>query len=180
LPEKGNTPKQKQMKINKYKKVWEIWLTSKDKLYGYVFSRFKNKELAEEVTQEVVLKLHNSCCSQKEIKNLNAWLFQIAHNVSLDILKKEAKHRDLYQNESESNTSNWEELTNFLGISQKEIAVQLQLGLSATKSRIQRAREMLKQEIKTCFNLEMDKKGVPISAELKNSCDTLENLQKKK
>jgi len=83
------------MKIDKYEQVWDIWNKSKVKLYNYSLARFKDKKLAEEVTQEVVLKLYKSCCSDKEINNLNSWLYQITHNVSLDILKREAKQRDI-------------------------------------------------------------------------------------
>lgn len=190
------------MKIEKYEQVWNIWNTSKEKLNAYVLSRFKNKELAEEVTQEVLLKIHKSCCSEKEINNLNSWLYQIAHNTSLDILKKEAKHKDLQQlTDNEPSSETWDELSTFLGplisflpekyaiplkmsdiegIPQKEIAHKLGLGLSATKSRIQRARDQLKQEIKNCYKLEMDRNGTPINAELKDSCSPLKELKKKK
>ena len=83
------------MKIIVYKQVWDIWNNSKERLYQYVLSQFRNVELAEEVTQEVLFKIHKSCCSQKEISNLNSWLYQIAHNTSLDVLKKETRKIDL-------------------------------------------------------------------------------------
>ena len=190
------------MEITEYKQVWSIWNKSKEKLYGYVLSRFGNTELAEEVTQEVLLKIHKSCCSQHEINNLNSWLYQIAHNASLDILKKEAKKRELIGIDGDQeNLNKWEELSLFLeplvdflpkkyavplkmadfeGISQKQIAVKLGLGLSATKSRIQRARVLLKQEIITCYHLETDKNGVPIHIDLKDTCKPLIALKKKK
>jgi RNA polymerase sigma-70 factor, ECF subfamily len=188
------------MKITEYEQVWPIWNQSKERLYAYVLSKFKNKELAEEVVQEVLLKLHNSCCSEKEILNVNAWLFQIARNTSLDILKKNEKQIDKVEfvedpesyEPLEELAAFIEPLINFLpetygtplkmsdleGIPQKEIAATLGLGLSATKSRIQRARELLKQEIKTCYHLEMDKNGIPIQLELKNTCTSLKTLKK--
>jgi len=190
------------MKITKYEQVWEIWTESKDKLFGYVLSRFKNRALAEEVTQEVLLKIHKSCCSDREISNLNSWLYQIAHHASLDIVKRETKHGQLDQtDENDSSSIAWEELSFFLeplinflpekyaiplkmadleNIPQKEIAAKLGLGLSATKSRIQRARLQLKEEILACFNLETDKNGIPISFELKDNCSPLKRVKKKK
>ena len=188
------------MKITEYEEVWRIWSQSKEKLYAYVLSKFKHKELAEEVAQEVLLKLHNSCCSEKEILNVNAWLFQIARNTSLDILKKDEKQKGKGEIiEAEESPEPLEELAAFLeslinflpetyavplrmadleGIPQKEIAAALGLGLSATKSRIQRARELLKQEIKTCYHLEMDKNGTPIQLELKDTCTPLKAMKK--
>lgn len=190
------------MKIIEYEQVWNIWNNSKEKLYRYVLSQFRNVELAEEVTQEVLFKIHKSCCSQKEINNLNSWLYQIAHNTSLDILKKETKKIKLIQvDENQESSPKWEELSFFLeslidflpkkyaiplkmadldGIPQKDIAIELGLGLSATKSRIQRARELLKQEIKTCYHLKIDKNGVPIDIDLKDTCESLKDLKKKK
>jgi len=189
------------MKITKYEQVWEIWIQSKDRLFGYVLSRFKNRALAEEVTQEVLLKMYKSCCSKKEINNLNAWLYQIAHHASLDIIKRETKQRQLVQaNELENSSIVWEELSFFLeplinflpekyaiplkmadleNIPQKEIAAKLGLGLSATKSRIQRGRLQLKEEILACFNLETDKNGTPINFELKDNCSPLKQVKKK-
>lgn len=186
------------MEIKKYQQVWEIWQESKDKLYAYVLSRFKQKELAEDVTQDVLLKLHKSCCSGKEINNLNSWLYQIAHNTSLDILKKETKSRETTQPLENKNTSaSLEELSTYLeplidflpekyavplkmsdleGIPQKEIANKLSLGLSATKSRIQRARAQLKEVISTCFHLEVSKDGSIINADLKQTCKPLNKL----
>jgi len=190
------------MKIKKYDQVWEIWQESKDRLYAYVLSQFKKKELAEDVAQEVLLKLHKSCCSGKEINNLNSWLYQIAHNTSLDILKKETKNKEIIQiEENQNNSISLEELSSFLeplisflpekyatplkmsdleGIPQKEIAHKLGLGLSATKSRIQRAREQLKKVISTCFHLETSKDGAILNADLKQTCQPLQDLKKKK
>jgi len=185
------------MEIKKYEQVWEIWVESKDRLFAYALSRFKEKELAEDVVQEVLLKLHKSCCSGKEINNLNAWLYQITHNASLDILKKEAKNRELSQIESTNSSVLLEEISSFIkplieilpekyaiplkmsdleGIPQKEIANKLGLGLSATKSRIQRARTQLKELIITCFHIETDKNGALISADLKQTCKPLNDL----
>lgn len=188
------------MKITKYKQVWEIWAQSKDRLFAYVLSRFKDRTLAEEVTQEVLLKMYQSCCSNREINNLNGWLYQIAHHASLDIVKREKKHSQLNQaDEGENRSIVWEELSFFLeplinflpekyatplkmadlkGIPQKDIATKLGLGLSATKSRIQRARMQLKQQILTCFNLETDKNGTPINFELKDTCNPLKESMK--
>lgn len=189
------------MKLTEYNQVWSIWQESNQKLYAYVLSRFKKKELAEEVTQEVLLKLHKACCSDKEIKNINSWLYQIAHNTALDITKKEAK-KDMQlplSTASEIDSKSYEEISKFLlpligflpekygiplkmsdiqGMRQKDIATELGLGISATKSRIQRARELLKTEISTCFHLQMDKNGTPIYASLKDCCEPLVEIKK--
>jgi len=180
------------MKINQYDQVWDLWLSYKDKLHGYVMKRFKDEELAKETTQEVLLKMHKSCCSEKEIKNVNSWLFQIAHNTVIDQLRQQNKivHEPIERIE-EADESIWQELEECVeplikllpekyaiplkmsdidGIKQADIATKLGIGLSAAKSRIQRARTMLKEEIVRCCTIETDKNGVPISIDGNVKC----------
>lgn len=180
------------MKINQYNQVWDLWLSYKDKLHGYVMKRFKDEELAKDTTQEVLLKMHKSCCSDKEIKNVNSWLFQIAHNTVIDQLRQQNKvvHESVEKIE-EADESVWQELAECVeplikllpekyaiplkmsdieGIKQADIAVKLDIGLSAAKSRIQRARTMLKEEIVRCCNLETNKNGVPIFLDCNDDC----------
>ncbi len=180
------------MKINQYDQVWDLWLSYKDKLHSYVMKRFKDEELAKDTTQEVLLKMHKSCCSDKEIKNVNSWLFQIAHNTVIDQLRRQNKivHESVEPVPTDDN-SVWQELEDCIaplikllpekyavplkmsdidGIKQADIATELGIGLSAAKSRIQRARMMLKQEILKCCAIETDKNGVPISIDINCLC----------
>ena len=179
------------MKINQYDQVWDLWLSYKDKLHGYVMKRFKDEELAKDITQEVLLKMYKSCCSDKEIKNVNSWLFQIAHNTVIDQLRQQNKivHQSVEPAQTDD-SSVWQELAECVeplikllpekyavplkmsdieGIKQADIAIELGIGLSAAKSRVQRARTMLKEEIVKCCVIEMDKNGVPVSVD--NACD---------
>ena len=55
----------------------------------------------------------------------------------------------------------------------------MNLSLTATKSRIQRARKLLKDKIIECSNLELNAKGNPISIEIKADCEPLQKKSKK-
>jgi RNA polymerase sigma-70 factor (ECF subfamily) len=63
-------------------------------------------------------------------------------------------------------------------IKQADIAKKLNLSLSATKSRIQRARQLLKAEFITCCHFKTDKQGNLISFEIKDSCEPLQKVKK--
>jgi RNA polymerase sigma-70 factor (ECF subfamily) len=63
-------------------------------------------------------------------------------------------------------------------IKQADIAKKLNLSLSATKSRIQRARQLLKAEFITCCHFKTDKQGNLISFEIKDSCEPLQKVRK--
>ena len=58
---------------------------------------------------------------------------------------------------------------------QKEIAETLSLSLTAVKSRIQRARILLKKEMLECCHLEFGKQGEIISFDIKAHCAPLLN-----
>jgi RNA polymerase sigma-70 factor, ECF subfamily len=66
------------------------------------------------------------------------------------------------------------------GLKQAVIAEKLGLSLTATKSRIQRARQLLKSEFITCCHFETDKNGQLISFEVKDNCAPLQAIIKKK
>ncbi len=66
------------------------------------------------------------------------------------------------------------------GIKQADIAEKLNLSLTATKSRIQRARDLLKKEFVTCCHFETDATGGLLSFSIKDSCIPLQQVQEKK
>lgn len=65
------------------------------KLYGYIFSMIKSKEPAEEIVMDVFMKIWTSRDMVTEIRNLNAFLFQIAYHKSLDFLRAATRSRAL-------------------------------------------------------------------------------------
>ena len=53
-------------------------------------------------------------------------------------------------------------LTEYEGLSQKELADRLGLSVSGAKSCVQRARQKIKDKLLTCFYLEFDRRGMII------------------
>ena len=188
-------------KIEKYAKVSMLWLEYKNALKFYIFKKVKNEDLANELSNEVLMKVYNSCCSGNEIRNIRSWMFQIAHNTTIDYLKKENKftHEIPEIIESDENNSYKEaeellkplikllpykyalplQLSDIEQLKQSEVSIKMNLTLTATKSRIQRARKLLKEKIIECSNLELDEKGNLISIEIKSSCKPMQKNMKK-
>jgi RNA polymerase sigma-70 factor (ECF subfamily) len=81
--------------INEY----EIQLTGLyeeyyDKIAHYVFVHIGNKEEAEDIAGEVFLRALKSLKSYREQGvPMQGWLFRIAHNLTVDYLRKMDKHR---------------------------------------------------------------------------------------
>jgi len=63
------------------------------------------------------------------------------------------------------------------GVKQTDIATQLNLSLSATKSRILRAKNLLRKEIETCCHLEKRADGQILDFRIKESCKSLQEFK---
>jgi RNA polymerase sigma-70 factor (ECF subfamily) len=61
------------------------------RLFQYIFKIIKSKEAAEEITMDVFLKLWLSREMMTEIKNMDAFLFRVAYNKSIDFFRAAAK-----------------------------------------------------------------------------------------
>ena len=143
-------------KIEKYENVSKLWLEYKNALKFYILKKVKNEDLANELSHEVLMKVYNSCCSGNEIRNIRSWMFQIAHNTTIDYLKKENKftHEIPEIIESDENNSYKEaeqllkplimllpnkyalplQLSDIEQLKQSEISIKMNLTLTATKS----------------------------------------------
>ncbi len=183
-------------KIEKYTEVSSLWLQYKSGLKYYILKKLKNEDLASELSHVVLMKVYNSCCSGNEIKNIRSWMFQIAHNTLVDYLEKENKYTtevsDIMEAEEINAYREAEELVTPLikllpakyriplqlsdieGLKQTEVSKIINLSLTATKSRIQRARILLKEKIIECSILEINDKGNLVSSEIKSNCKPLQ------
>lgn len=189
------------MKITKYQQASTLWLEYQQALRNYIRSRVKDEDTTNEITQQVLMKIYGTCCTDREIQKVDAWLFRIAHNAVADYWQTQKKiSHDLPDVLQEDDKSVWSELVEYVeplinllpemyarplylsdieGLKQSEIATQLNLGISATKSRIQRGRELLQKEILTCCNTETDNWGNIVGFSVKESCTPLQQLRKK-
>ncbi|MCM8569354.1 sigma-70 family RNA polymerase sigma factor [Gramella jeungdoensis] len=189
------------MELNKYKDISEQWLEYKDALNNYILKIVKDPDTANSLSHEVLMKVYSSCCSGREIRNIRSWLFQIAYNTCMDYFKKENKNTDLqteikeseeepvYQEAGEfvepllglipSKYSEPLKLADIRGLKQQEVAEKLDLSLTATKSRIQRARQMLKEKIMECVHIEVDGQGNLMAFNIKGTCQPLKDHLKK-
>ncbi len=188
-------------KINTYTDASTLWTAYKNEMLFYILKKIKDKEIANDLSHEVLMKIYNSCCSNTEIRNVRSWMFQIAHNTTIDYLKKENKFTDevseIFEKDENNSYREAEELMKPLinllpekyavplqlsdieELKQAEVSKKINLSLTATKSRIQRARKLLKEKIIECCNLELDEKGNLLSLEIKQSCAPLQpNLKK--
>lgn len=178
-----------------------LWLEHQKELRNFILKRVRDQDLANDILQDVLMKVYNFCLKRSGVRNVRSWLFQIAQNTIIDHYRKQAKFSDKdipEKYEEEENIAFSEALTyitpilNFLppkyavplrlsdidGLKQSEIAKKLNLSLPATKSRIQRGRQLLMAKFITCCHFEKDASGNLLSFSIKDSCIPLQKIKK--
>lgn len=177
----------------------KIWNTHKKHLLNFIKTKISDDFTAADILQEVGIKLHNSLNKETDIKDYKTWLFQVTRNTIADYYRKNKKETEivLIEDEIAINTSacvcdlsgfviqNYlpEKYSKALYLSdieqksQQEIAEILHLSLTATKSRIQRARKKLKELVLNCIAISYNSKGQISNFNLKKDCELPQELK---
>jgi RNA polymerase sigma-70 factor, ECF subfamily len=181
--------------------VPQLWLEHKQLLRSYIRKRVADEEDAKDIQEEVLMKVYTFCASKSGVRNLNSWLYQIAHNTIVDYYMRKNKlvalGEEMDIEDVETNTVP-AEAANFIipliqllpkeyagplllsdieGIKQQDIAARLNLGLSATKSRIQRGREKLRDLFLECCSIEFNEQGEMVHFDIKPHCVPLQAIK---
>ena len=82
----------------------ELYVQFKSLVYNVALSYVQNKEDAEEITQDVFIKLFQSFTDFKQESTLKTWIYRITINRSLDFLrhKKSQKRFFIFGKRSEN------------------------------------------------------------------------------
>lgn len=65
----------------------------KDRIYNVTIGMIQNVEDAEDLTQEVFVEVFNSIGVFREDSSLNTWLYRIAVNKSLELIRKRSRKK---------------------------------------------------------------------------------------
>ncbi|MEO9891058.1 sigma-70 family RNA polymerase sigma factor [Aurantibacter sp.] len=161
-----------------------IWTDLNDELFKFILGKVKDEQVSKDIHQEVFLKVQSKVNQLKHTSKLTSWVYQITRNTIIDYFRKAkensipitdldiperqeqnfdySKLTNCINQKIESLSSNHKEaiiLTSFKDYTQKELAHHLNISYSGTKSRVQKAREILKENILDCPNVESDTTG---------------------
>jgi RNA polymerase sigma-70 factor (ECF subfamily) len=161
-----------------------IWDTYCCRLLAFLTSRVSDVAEAEDLLQEVFIRVHYHLCCLPPPEKMDGWIYQIARNLVIDYYRRRHATVELppdlsvavdYEKEDpqaelslslremvERLPEPYREtllLTEYQGLSQVELAGRLGLSISAVKSRVQRAREKLRKMILACCHIELDRRG---------------------
>ena len=174
--------------------VWEGFHTP---LLRFIRARVSDEETAEDLLQDVFLKIHQQCDSIKEVNKLESWIYQITRNAIIDYYRRKQPTTTLEESEVQELLEELPEddivselvpcirtmvnslpeqdrqaliLTEYQGLTQKEFGERLGLSFSGAKSRVQRAREKLKQMLLACCHFELDRRHHIINYQSRCQC----------
>jgi RNA polymerase sigma-70 factor, ECF subfamily len=161
-----------------------IWNKHHKELYAFILGQVKCADQAKDILQDVFLKAHLHASLVKDPQKIRPWLFSVARNAVTDSFRK-TKHYPALRSEISDPKTESEESKRFNtencvrgfiaqlpdgyrqalirsdlhGESQKALSASLKLSYSALKSRVQRARKMLKESLESCCRIIHDKYG---------------------
>jgi RNA polymerase sigma-70 factor (ECF subfamily) len=168
-------------------KLEDIWIIFEDRLKSFIRSRISDEMAAEDILQEVFIKIHSNIDTLRDDSKIQSWIFQITRNLMNDYfrsIKKTDQHPPIPDEVEADNSSDlmadtlkdmvkmMDELpaedcealclTELGGMSQKEYAKKTGISYSGAKSRVQRAKIKLKDLLMKCCHYQFDKYGTVI------------------
>lgn len=189
--------------------VGPVFQEYEGKLEAFIRKRVSDEEDSKDLLQQVLLKLFRHCEKLEAVKNMQAWVYQLTRNTLNDYYRETARKQAYSQlnefgetaglaDQQEENIQ--KEMLEYIrpmiellkpmysqplimsdleGISQQQIADHLGISLSGAKSRIQRAREQLRELMLECFVLETSRDGQIVDMEVKGSCQRMLAVKRK-
>jgi RNA polymerase sigma-70 factor (ECF subfamily) len=96
------------------KAVEAVWEEFHQLLYNFILRQVSNPAEAEDILQEVFLKIHRGLDGLRETGHLRAWVYQITRNAIVDYYRSASRQKELPLNEvvADVRLSNWDEDAN--------------------------------------------------------------------
>jgi RNA polymerase sigma-70 factor (ECF subfamily) len=160
----------------------DVWTAFRQRLYSYIRDRSRSPQDAEDILQNVFVKVHLRLETLDDGAHLTSWLYRVTHNTIVDHYRKKrplptdlepaaavedgipiaeqrlapflrelidglpAKYRDALT------------LSELEGLTQNEMGQRLGLSTSGAKSRVQRGRAMVREQLLECCHVELDRR----------------------
>jgi RNA polymerase sigma-70 factor (ECF subfamily) len=165
----------------------DIWADLGARVRRYIGKRVSDSHIADDLTQDVMLKVQGHWDSRPTEERRKAWVFAIARNRVIDYYRARAtRERSGTVDEIAAETSEdlqqetagtlgpclvrmmellpapYREgikLADVEGLAQQVVAERTGMSLTGAKSRVQRARQQLREMVEDCCQVEQDRRG---------------------
>ena len=177
--------------MNQLEVIWQQYAAN---LLYFIKKRVSDPAIAEDIRQEVFVKMITKIKSIKDQTKIESWLFSVTRNSIIDYYRNNKSASELpnwiHQIEEADESKAQRELSACLepmisrlpekyrfaihmseieGKNQKEIAESENISLSGAKSRVQRGRHLLKEMLHNCCEIQLNKNNQLVDYQLKDS-----------
>ena len=160
----------------------EVWTAFRQRLYSYIRARSRSPQDAEDILQDVFVKVHLHLDRLQDDAHVTSWLYRVTHNTIVDHYRKKRPPptdrepadciemadpiaeqrlapflRELIE-ELPAKYGDALKLTELEGLTQDEMGKRLGLSTSGAKSRVQRGRAMVREQLLDCCHVELDRR----------------------
>ena len=167
-------------------------------LLSYIRSKIKSREDAEDILQNVFIRISSGLASLSDQEKLRSWIFTITRNAIIDYYRASASRKnaavdldlrtDILEEQDADPTKGLDQCLNSMidllpeeyrdiiidselkEIKQKDLATKYGLAYSSMRSRVRRGRERLKQLFYNCCHIETDRFGNVLEARSRTGC----------
>ncbi len=166
-----------------------VWASSRQRLYAYIRSRSRSSHDADDILQDVFVKVHQRIDTVEDQARLTSWLYRVTHNTIVDFYRRKQPCPIGLEPPTPSEDEHVEAeqrlapflgelidglpaiyrdaltLTELNGLTQQQLGARLGLSRSGAKSRVQRGRAMIRDQLLECCDIELDRLGHVIDYE---------------
>lgn len=171
--------------------VESSWRDMHDPLLRFIIRRVPDRASAEDILQEVMLRLHRHADEIRHVDSVSGWIHRVSRNAITDFYRAAARREvpvddptlgdepGAAVDDSEPGLRRSElsgclepllarlspahrqalQLTDLDGLTQAEAGARLGLSTSGMKSRVQRARNQLRDLFTDCCDIDLDRRG---------------------
>jgi RNA polymerase sigma-70 factor (ECF subfamily) len=162
-------------------------------LLGYVTKIVKDKSVAEDIVHDVFLKVRAKADQVRDSDKMIGWIYRVTKNTIIDHFRFQSRivnAADLDWDDDKKDLNQCVErclveklatlpdkyrealeLSEVQGLSQLDLAKKLNISYSGAKSRVQRARQMLKEMMEREYHVKLDNYGNVIRCENRVPCN---------
>ena len=168
----------REFKEGKREAFTQLYLRYRQRVYAYCLRMLGSADEAEDLFQEVFIRVWQRAYQFTEERSLSGWIFTIAHNLCLNRIRDRKEHSSIddYSDlaaETPAFGEDWSQriqealeqvppenrepfvLFEYQGMTYQEISEVMKLTIAAVKSRIYRAREELRKILEPYYREEV-------------------------
>ncbi|HLP15915.1 MAG TPA: RNA polymerase sigma factor SigZ, partial [Bacteroidota bacterium] len=166
-------------------RITALWNELNEPLRSFIRSRISDQDAADDLLQDVFLRIHTRIDTLKDDEKVRSWIYQIARNTIIDHYRRAhpleeysddilgVDHHEHSPDMTAELALSLREMIDELpepyrravilseleGVGQKELAEREGISLSGAKSRVQRGRRLLKDLLLNCCHFDFDRRG---------------------